>query len=204
MSLLIRAAVLLLVALAACSQTDAPATTSMLGDAVADARPDDTADPGAGPDADGGPPTTTGSSRVRPTGFSTVVARVTSADADEPCEQCLWLADEASLRRRGLMGVTDLGAAVGMAFAYDEPRSTTFTMSNTLMPLSIAFYGPDGEYVDAFDMEPCRSEPCPSYRTPDGFTIAVEVPQGRLADLGLVPGSRLELLDVECDTPSSD
>ena len=87
------------------------------------------------------------------------------------------------------MFVTDLGGADGMAFRYESPHSGTFWMKNTVLPLSIAFYDPDGAYLDAFDMEPCMADPCPTYPTPDGFVIAIETYQGGLADLAIAPGS---------------
>ena len=137
-----------------------------------------------------------------PEGFGTTAARVTTVDG-EVCDLCVWVADDAAQRGRGLMGVTDLGGLDGMAFVYDEPRTTSFTMRNTLLPLTIVFYGPDGRYLDAFDMEPCEAEPCPSYPTPEGFTVAVEVLQGEDADLAMVQGSVLELLAADCETPPS-
>lgn len=130
-----------------------------------------------------------------PEGFDTVVVSVTSAEG-EVCELCLWLADDDERRRRGLMFVDDLGPADGMAFVYDAPRTTAFTMRNTVLPLTIVFHGADGRHLDAFDMEPCRAEPCPSYPTPEGFTVAIEVEQGRAEEFGLGPGSMLEILSV--------
>ena len=35
-----------------------------------------------------------------------------------------------------------------------------------MLPLSIAFFAPDGSYLDAFDMEPCTTSDCPRYDTP--------------------------------------
>jgi uncharacterized membrane protein (UPF0127 family) len=134
----------------------------------------------------------------RPLGFGTIGARVTEADGSI-CELCLWLAADGEARARGLMGVVDLGGAEGMAFRYDEPRTTAFTMRNTLLPLSIAFFDGEGRFLDAFDMEPCRAEPCPSYPTPTDFRVAVEVPAGGLPSLGMGPGSTLALLAEGCD-----
>jgi uncharacterized membrane protein (UPF0127 family) len=134
---------------------------------------------------------------VTPEGFDTIGARVVAADGST-CDVCLWRADEGDERGRGLMGVTDLGAGDGMAFVYLDPTTTAFTMQNTVIPLSIAFFGPDGEFLDAFDMEPCRAEPCPTYPTPAGFTVAIEVPQGDLDELLIGVGSRLELGDEGC------
>lgn len=134
---------------------------------------------------------------VRPIGFDRVAATVTTPDG-EVCELCLWLATTADQRARGLMEVTDLGPTDGMAFVYPDPRTGNFWMKNTLLPLSIAFYGRGGGFLDAFDMEPCESDPCPLYRTPTDFVIAVETVQGGLADLGMVPGSTIDLTDLPC------
>jgi uncharacterized membrane protein (UPF0127 family) len=139
-------------------------------------------------------PTTTG---VAPVGFGTVAAAVVSGGG-ERCDVCLWLADDLESRGRGLMHVTDLAGRDGMAFVYDAPHTTSFTMRNTVMPLSIAFFAADGSFLDAFDMEPCTEEPCPSYPTPDGFVVAVEAPRGALPALGIGPGSTLELLATGC------
>ena len=145
-------------------------------------------------DAAPAPPTAapTTAPDVVPEGFGTISARAVAADG-EICDLCLWLADDVATRGRGLMGVTSLGGLDGMAFRYDAPHSTSFTMRNTMMPLSIAFFGPDRSYLGAFDMEPCLVEACPSYPTPTGFVVALEVPRGGLAELGLDAGSTLEL-----------
>jgi len=148
----------------------------------------------AAPDATTAPDATP----VRPEGFRSVAARVTPADGSEPCDLCVWLADRDDLRRRGLMGVTDLGDADAMIFVFDEPRTTAFTMRNTLLPLSIAFFGVDGAFLDAFDMTPCTVEVCDSYPTPEDVAIAIEVPQGTLAEFGIASGSVIEVFDQAC------
>jgi len=131
-------------------------------------------------------------------GFETTVAVVTAADGTT-CELCVWLADTATQRSRGLMFVTDLGIGDGMAFRYPKPRTGTFWMKNTILPLSIAFFAPDGAFMSSFDMEPCTTSKCPNYRTADDFLVAVEVPQGELARFGIGAGSSLELLDLPCE-----
>lgn len=135
---------------------------------------------------------------VEPDGFATTAAVVTKADGTT-CEVCVWLADTSRQRSRGLMFVTDLGDGVGMAFRYPDPHSGTFVMENTVLPLSIVFFAPDGAFLSSFDMEPCTTETCLNYRTPADFLTAVEVPQGELAGLGIGPGSSFELLDLPCD-----
>jgi len=181
---------------AACSDEPAtgPAPTTTL---VATAGAPVTSDLGTVPD----PTTNAGGDHddvVVPEGYARVQATVTEPDGTV-CAVCLWLADTADRRRQGLMFVTDLGAADGMAFVYPTLHSGNFWMKNTLLPLSIAFFGPTGTYLDAFDMEPCIAEPCPLYATPDDFVVAVETTQGDLADLGIGPGSVLDLTDVPCD-----
>lgn len=134
---------------------------------------------------------------VQPDGFTTITARITDADG-EVCEVCVWLADTAEERGRGLMGVTDLGDAEGMVFRFDEPVVNGFFMLNTPTPLSIAWFAPTGEYVASTDMEPCLEVPeggCPLYGPGVHYELALEVFQGGLADLGVGPGARLELLD---------
>jgi uncharacterized membrane protein (UPF0127 family) len=133
-------------------------------------------------------------------GFALISAELDPVgDSSTSCALCLWVADTDELRRRGLMGVADLGGADGMAFVYSEPRTTSFTMRNTVLPLSIAFFDGAGVFLEVFDMEPCTAEPCPSYPTPAGFTVAIEVVQGYFEDLGLEPGARLRWSEESCD-----
>ena len=132
-----------------------------------------------------------------PEGFESIAATATAADGTV-CEMCLWLADDADLRARGLMFVTDLGGAQGMLFRYPGPTTGSFWMKNTVMPLSIAFFGADGQFLDSFDMQPCTADPCPSYPTPDDFVMAIEAPQGELGSLAIGPGSTLHVGDLPC------
>jgi uncharacterized membrane protein (UPF0127 family) len=158
--------------------------------------PPSTATPTTLPSAPPSPAAST-TPAVTPEGFDLVQARVTAADG-EVCELCVWLADQPDLRRRGLMGVTDLGDGAAMAFVYPRPTTTSFWMRDTLLALSIAFFDAEGAFLDSFDMEPCTTSTCPSYPTPVQFTVAVEVTQGGLAELLMVPGSSLELLGLAC------
>ena len=133
---------------------------------------------------------------VRPEGFTTIAAEVTSTDG-EVCTVCLWLADTADERPRGLMGVTDLGDAVGMAFVFDQPGEGAFVMIGTPTPLSIAWFDADGGFVNALDMDPCTegdSSRCERYRPEAPYVLAIEMFQGELDAIGIGPGSRIELL----------
>jgi len=165
--------------------------------------PSDTTDEAAAVDttvateATSSAPDTISAPRVSPEGFATTQAIVTKPDGTT-CEICVWLAETAGQRGRGLMFVTDVAPAEGMAIRYPDPHTGTFWMKNTVLPLSIAFYAADGSFMDSFDMEPCTTDTCPDYPTPIDFLVAVEVPMGELERLGLVAGSHLRLLDLPC------
>lgn len=134
---------------------------------------------------------------VEPQRFTTVTARVTEIDG-EVCEVCVWLADTPEERGRGLMGVTTLGDAAGMVFRFEEPINGTFYMFQTPTPLSIAWFGRDGDLVGSADMAPCLDVPageCPLYSPGAEYDLALEVFEGGLEPLGIGPGARLELLD---------
>jgi uncharacterized protein len=139
---------------------------------------------------------TTSPSRT-PDGFSTMTARITETDG-QICEVCVWLADSPEERGLGLMGVTDLGGAAGMVFLFDEPVAGSFYMFQTPTPLSIAWFSPSGDHVGSADMAPCLDTPadeCPLYSPGPEYDLALEVFEGGLADLGVGPGSRLELVE---------
>lgn len=141
--------------------------------------------------------TTTTSSDVEPEGFTTITARITETDGDV-CEVCVWLADSPDERARGLMGVTSLGDAVGMAFRFDEPTNGAFYMFQTPTPLSIAWFSSDGAHVTSTDMVPCldlAAGDCPLYSPGADYEVALEVFATGLEPLGIGPGARLELLD---------
>ena len=133
---------------------------------------------------------------VQPSGFTTAMLRVNKPDG-EICDICVWLADSAEERGRGLMGVTDLGEPVGMAFLFASASENKFFMFQTPMPLSIAWFAADGMFVGTADMVPCVDEPresCARYAADAEYTLAVEVAQATLDSHGLVPGSTVELI----------
>jgi uncharacterized membrane protein (UPF0127 family) len=143
------------------------------------------------------PSTTTGV--VRPEGFELTSATIVGADGARHTV-CLWLATTAAQHDQGLMGVTDLGAASGMLFRFDEPVDDLFYMFRTPMPLSIAWFASDGTFVSSADMPPCTAgdaDHCPQYGAKGSYAVAVEVPEGHLSALGIGPGSRLEQVPDE-------
>jgi uncharacterized membrane protein (UPF0127 family) len=101
-------------------------------------------------------------------------------------------ADTPEQQQRGLMRQDDLDGYDGMIFRFPNEAERSFWMRNTRIPLSIAFYAADGDFVSSADMEPCGdSSDCPHYPSRGPAKFALEVIQGRLPAVGATSGSRL-------------
>ncbi|GAB4339891.1 MAG: hypothetical protein Fur0042_00100 [Cyanophyceae cyanobacterium] len=121
-------------------------------------------------------------------------------------DEVLWfeVARTAEQRSRGLMFRTELARDRGMAFFFEPPRSVSFWMKNTLIPLDMVFLR-DGvvHHIEA-NVPPCKADPCPSYGPRSGppTDLVLELAAGRAAELGIQPGDRLALESV--DWPEGD
>ncbi len=118
-------------------------------------------------------------------GFATITVAV---DGDE---LEVALADRPDLRRRGLMGVTDLGGLDGMLFVFGEDVDGGFWMKDTVIPLDIAFFDAEGRVVDWLTMDPCLADPCPTYTPGGSYRYALETPAGSAPTIG--PGSVMDV-----------
>jgi uncharacterized membrane protein (UPF0127 family) len=103
------------------------------------------------------------------------------------------IADTPKLREQGLMGRQSLGEDEGMVFVFFDETTGGFWMKDTLIPLSIAFFGQDGRIVKILDMEPCEEEPCPIYEPGLAYRGAVEVNQGAFDRLGIEEGDPIRV-----------
>jgi uncharacterized protein len=103
------------------------------------------------------------------------------------------VADEPGELRRGLMDVEMLPADQGMAFLFDEPTDSTFWMKDTLIPLSIVFVDESHQVIGMRDMQPCQSDPCPSYGVDEPYVLAIEANLGWFAEHGIEAGDRAKL-----------
>jgi uncharacterized protein len=103
------------------------------------------------------------------------------------------VADTEGARRRGLMGRESLDDEAGMVFVFPETTRGPFWMKDTLIPLSIAFYGDDGRILRILDMEPCRQDPCPLYDPGVSYRGALEVNRGAFDRWGVSAGDILRL-----------
>ncbi len=146
-----------------------------------------------------------------PVGFPRQVLLVSSQDAEAsgslPLKRCVWVASTAEQRSQGLTNVDSMGGADGMVFVRDQPTSGAFWMKDTFLPLSIAFFGGDGSFIDAVDMAPCTSESdsdCLRYPTPSNYVLALEVHQGELQRFGVGEGSAVALNDRSCSASTME
>jgi uncharacterized membrane protein (UPF0127 family) len=148
---------------------------------------------------DSGGSDASGSGRTPLDGFDEIAFRITPAGADAST-WCALLADRLEERSRGLMDQDDLGGYDAMVFRFESPSTAAFTMQDTRIPLSIAFFDADGAFVSARDMDPCPpgTADCPTYAADGPYLHALEVPQGDLAELGIGPGSHLSFPDEPC------
>jgi uncharacterized membrane protein (UPF0127 family) len=127
--------------------------------------------------------------RRRMAGFGEVAFRVNGGPP-----ACAAVADTAAARQQGLMARHDLGGYDGMLFRFSADTRTTFFMRNTPLPLSIAWFDGAGRYVSQADMSPCPDiDGCPEHAASGPYRDALEVPQGHLSTLGIVPGSTMTI-----------
>ncbi len=96
-------------------------------------------------------------------------------------------------RAVGLMGRVSLPKDQGMVFLFRSAVRDTFCMKDTLIPLSIAFWDEERRIVAILDMEPCETDPCPTYGPDEPYVGAVEVNRGFFEEHGVVQGDRVEL-----------
>ena len=80
-----------------------------------------------------------------------------------------------------------------MLFHYDgRTPPAAFCMRNTPMPLSIAFVdAAGGARVDRRHGAVPPTRRCPTYPAAGPYRYAIEVPQGRLPDVGIVAGATI-------------
>lgn len=100
----------------------------------------------------------------------------------------LEVASTETEREYGLMYRTSLDPDSGMVFVWTSPVQDSFWMENTLIPLTVAFIGPDGRVQETQDMQ---AETC-SFHTPSRpYQYAIEANVGFFAANGIKPGDRV-------------
>lgn len=98
-----------------------------------------------------------------------------------------------SERSKGLMFRQALGPNQGMVFLFDEDDRQCMWMKNTLIPLSVAFIGPDGKVINVEEMAAqtednhCAAKPA---------RYALEMSAGWFAKHGIKAGAPIGGLPV--------
>jgi len=97
-------------------------------------------------------------------------------------------------KARGLMGVTQLNDAEGMAFMYDAETRMSFWMKDTPLDLDIAFVGRDGTVLEIKTMTARETETTAS--SSDQVRFAIEMRAGWFRDFGVKPGDTVNVEDL--------
>jgi uncharacterized membrane protein (UPF0127 family) len=95
------------------------------------------------------------------------------------------IADTSDERHKGLSNRGCLGDDWGMLFVFANDVQSTFSMRETLIPLSIAFIAADGKIIEIEDMEPLTTE---LHGAPAPYRYAIEANQGWFANAGIGAG----------------
>jgi uncharacterized membrane protein (UPF0127 family) len=113
------------------------------------------------------------------------------------------IAADARTQYRGLSGRDVIDPGGGMIFIYPTPRPLTFVMRDCPVPIDIAFLDPDGRVISLHTMQPDpprrQGEAAAAYEarlrrypSPLPAQYALETAGGRLRELGLRSGQRVE------------
>lgn len=137
-------------------------------------------------------------------GLTATTVRIDAAGSgDERLVVDALVADTRAARSRGLQGVAEVPAGVGMLFVFDEPAGPAgrpgFWMLDTLVPLDIAFAADDGTVVGTATMQPCTARPCPTTHPGVDYEVALEVAEGVLDAAGVRVGDQLVRVDGSAD-----
>ena len=98
---------------------------------------------------------------------------------------CIWshcfdieVADNDLLRQQWLMYRQNLPSQSGMLFVFDQDRKYPFWMKNTLIPLDIIWINRENKIVDIKTVQPCTSDPCPTYEPSADALYVLEINAG--------------------------
>ena len=105
------------------------------------------------------------------------------------------IADSDEKRERGLMFREKLQDGHGMLFVFESEQPLAFWMKNTLIPLSIGYFGANKKLIDIQEMTPAvAGEARPkTYPSSGPAMYALEMPKGWFHKKGLKIGVTLNL-----------
>ncbi|MCB1518733.1 MAG: DUF192 domain-containing protein [Hyphomicrobiaceae bacterium] len=99
------------------------------------------------------------------------------------------IADTPEQQAQGLMFRQELAPDHGMLFDFHRERETAFWMRNTFIPLDMLFIASDGTIRSIH----ANARPQDDTAIPSGFPVqfVLEIPGGRAAEIGAVPGDKI-------------
>lgn len=98
----------------------------------------------------------------------------------------LEIADTPESRQLWLMYRESLWDNEWMLFIFDQVWTYSFWMKNTLIPLAWIRLDSDLKIVDIIQMEPCKSEPCTSYKPDSEAKYVLEINQWLISEKWLL------------------
>ncbi|MBD3156058.1 MAG: hypothetical protein GF368_05400 [Candidatus Aenigmarchaeota archaeon] len=108
------------------------------------------------------------------------------------------IADNPEERQTGLMYREHLDEDSGMLFIFELERPLTFWMKNTEIPLDMIFASSDGIITEIKrDVQPCLSDPCPTYPSEYPNKYVLEVNSGFSDRNNIQLGDRLVIRTVK-------
>lgn len=104
------------------------------------------------------------------------------------------IADTFEERRKGLMFRESMGESAGMFFVFEVADIKGFWMKNTLIPLDMIFIDEDYKVLNvAKNVQPCKKDPCESYRSVGPAKYVLEVNAGEADKWAIGPGAVVTL-----------
>jgi uncharacterized protein len=100
------------------------------------------------------------------------------------------VADTPQASENGLMFRDSLPEDRGMVFVFEQPKTASFWMRNTKIPLSIAYIDSTGKILEIKSMKPLDETVVPSIS--DRVAYALEVNQGWFDRHGIAPGVKID------------
>jgi len=89
------------------------------------------------------------------------------------------IVDKFEEQVKGLMFRENLDWNSGMLFVYENEKTRSFWMKNTLIPLDMLFINKDFRIIDIKEnVQPCKTESCPSYPSKFPAKYVLEVNAG--------------------------
>lgn len=133
-----------------------------------------------------------GEARPSPS-FSFPFATVLLDNGDESTLVTVEVAETQEQQELGLSGRGSLPEDEGMAYVFFDERDSGFSMEDTSIPLSVAFFDASGTIVRILDMDPCTEDPCPVYEPGVPYMGALQVNQGAFEEGGIDEGDHVQL-----------